>query len=70
MIRNALAGRELPICGERKQVRDWLYVVDNCQAIDLVLQKARRARYTTSVEDARRRTFRLLDRSAVSLPQN
>ena len=24
-----------------RQVRDWLYVEDNCRAIDLVLQKAR-----------------------------
>jgi dTDP-glucose 4,6-dehydratase len=41
MIRNALAGRELPIYGEGKQVRDWLYVEDNCRALDLILQKAR-----------------------------
>ena len=41
MIRNALIGKELPVYGEGKQVRDWLYVEDNCQAIDLVLQKGR-----------------------------
>ena len=39
MIRNALLGKELPLYGEGKQVRDWLYVVDNCRAIDLVLRK-------------------------------
>jgi dTDP-glucose 4,6-dehydratase len=39
MIRNALAGKELPVYGEGAQVRDWLYVEDNCRAIDLVLQK-------------------------------
>lgn len=39
MIRNALIGKELPIYGEGKNVRDWLYVEDNCRAIDLVLQK-------------------------------
>jgi dTDP-glucose 4,6-dehydratase len=39
MIRNALLGKELPIYGEGKQVRDWLYVEDNCRAIDLVLQR-------------------------------
>jgi dTDP-glucose 4,6-dehydratase len=44
MIRNMLAGRELPIYGEGKQVRDWLYVEDNCRAIDLVLQRARAGR--------------------------
>lgn len=41
MIRNALIGKELPVYGEGKQVRDWLYVEDNCRAIDLVLQKGR-----------------------------
>lgn len=41
MIRNALAGMQLPIYGEGRQVRDWLYVEDNCRAIDLVLQKGR-----------------------------
>lgn len=41
MIRNALNGRPLPIYGEGKQVRDWLYVEDNCRAIDLVLHKGR-----------------------------
>ena len=41
MIRNALLGKELPVYGEGKQVRDWLYVEDNCRAIALVLQKGR-----------------------------
>lgn len=41
MIRNALAGKELPVYGEGKQVRDWLYVEDNCRAIDLVLRKGK-----------------------------
>ncbi len=39
MIRNALAGEPLPIYGEGKQVRDWIYVEDNCHAIDLVLRE-------------------------------
>jgi len=41
MIRNALHGKELPVYGEGKQVRDWLYVEDNCRAIDLVLQNGK-----------------------------
>lgn len=44
MIRNALAEMPLPIYGEGKQVRDWLYVEDNCRAIDLVLKKGRAGR--------------------------
>ena len=41
MIRNALAGKELPVYGEGKQVRDWLYVDDNCRGIDAVLHRGR-----------------------------
>lgn len=41
MVRNALIGKELPVYGEGKNVRDWLYVEDNCRAIDLVLQKGK-----------------------------
>lgn len=41
MIRNALLGKKLPVYGEGKQVRDWLYVEDNCRAIDLVLQRGK-----------------------------
>jgi dTDP-glucose 4,6-dehydratase len=41
MIRNALNGRPLPVYGEGKQIRDWLYVDDNCRAIDLVLRNGK-----------------------------
>lgn len=40
-IRNALAGEELPVYGQGKQVRDWLHVEDNCRAIDAVLHSGR-----------------------------
>jgi len=39
MIKNALERKELPVYGEGLNVRDWLYVEDNCRAIDLVLRK-------------------------------
>ncbi len=38
-ITNALEDRPLPLYGDGKNVRDWLYVLDNCAAIDLVLRK-------------------------------
>ena len=38
-ITNALEGKKVPLYGDGKNVRDWLYVMDNCAAIDLVLQK-------------------------------
>jgi dTDP-glucose 4,6-dehydratase len=41
MILNALQGKHLPIYGDGKNVRDWLYVVDHCEAIRLVLEQGR-----------------------------
>lgn len=41
VIHNALAGRELPIYGDGKQVRDWLYVEDHCRALIRVLEAGR-----------------------------
>jgi len=35
---NILSGKALPIYGDGKQIRDWLYVVDHCRGIDLVLK--------------------------------
>lgn len=39
MIINALQDNLLPVYGDGKNVRDWLYVEDHCRAIDLILQK-------------------------------
>ncbi|WP_345972465.1 dTDP-glucose 4,6-dehydratase [Sulfurimonas diazotrophicus] len=36
IIRKALAGDEIPIYGDGKNIRDWLYVLDHCKGIDLV----------------------------------
>lgn len=41
VIRNALAGRPLPIYGAGDQVRDWLHVRDHCAALRLVLARGR-----------------------------
>jgi dTDP-glucose 4,6-dehydratase len=41
MIINALQDKPLPVYGNGKNVRDWLYVEDHCRAIDLILQKGR-----------------------------
>ena len=41
MIANTLEGRNLPVYGDGMNVRDWLYVGDHCQAIDLVMRKGR-----------------------------
>jgi dTDP-glucose 4,6-dehydratase len=41
MIANALQGKALPVYGDGQQVRDWLYVVDHCQALRTVLERGR-----------------------------
>jgi dTDP-glucose 4,6-dehydratase len=40
-VTNALEDKPLPLYGDGRNVRDWLYVLDNCAAIDLVLRKGR-----------------------------
>lgn len=41
MIHNALSGKSLPVYGDGKNVRDWLYVMDHAKAIDMVINKGR-----------------------------
>ena len=41
MINNALSGKKLPVYGDGKNVRDWLYVMDHAKAIDMVINKGR-----------------------------
>ena len=41
VIHNALKGKDLPIYGDGSNIRDWLYVVDHCEAIELALEKGR-----------------------------
>ena len=38
-ITNAIDGQPLPLYGDGLNVRDWLYVLDNCEALDLVLHR-------------------------------
>jgi dTDP-glucose 4,6-dehydratase len=41
MIHQALAGKPLPVYGDGQNVRDWLYVLDHCEAIRQVLARGR-----------------------------
>ncbi|WP_026506404.1 dTDP-glucose 4,6-dehydratase [Butyrivibrio sp. MC2013] len=41
IINNALAGKKLPVYGDGKNVRDWLYVEDHAKAIDMVQEEGR-----------------------------
>ena len=40
-ITNALQNKTLPVYGDGLNVRDWIYVLDNCEAIDFVYQKGK-----------------------------
>src|SRR6185437_9229546 len=41
VISNALEGKPIPVYGDGRQVRDWLYVGDHCAAIRVVLERGR-----------------------------
>jgi dTDP-glucose 4,6-dehydratase len=41
IVSNALAGRDLPVYGDGRNVRDWLFVTDHCDAILTVLKRGR-----------------------------
>jgi dTDP-glucose 4,6-dehydratase len=41
IIRNALSEKPIPIYGDGKNIRDWLYVLDHAKGIDLVFHKGR-----------------------------
>jgi dTDP-glucose 4,6-dehydratase len=40
-ITNILEGKKVPVYGDGKNVRDWLYVEDHCSAIELILEKGK-----------------------------
>lgn len=40
IITHALADKPLPIYGDGRHVRDWLYVEDHCRAIDCIIRRA------------------------------
>jgi dTDP-glucose 4,6-dehydratase len=39
VIRSALAGKNIPIYGNGKNIRDWIYVEDHCNGIELAISK-------------------------------
>ena len=43
IIRKALAGESIPIYGDGKNIRDWLYVLDHCKGIDVVYHTGKEA---------------------------
>lgn len=41
IIRKAIVGENIPIYGDGKNIRDWLYVLDHCKGIDLIYHTGR-----------------------------
>lgn len=41
IIRKAISGENIPIYGDGKNIRDWLYVLDHCKGIELAYQKGK-----------------------------
>jgi dTDP-glucose 4,6-dehydratase len=41
IIRKAINGENIPIYGDGKNIRDWLYVIDHCEGIDVVYHKGK-----------------------------
>ncbi len=62
MIQKALAGAALPVYGDGRNVRDWLYVVDHCEAIQTVLAGGRPGEVYNVGGDAERENLSVVTR--------
>lgn len=57
-ITNALEDKPLPLYGDGKNVRDWLFVLDNCKGIDIILHKGKEGEiYNIAGENERENIF-------------
>lgn len=61
IIARALAGEPLPVYGDGKNVRDWLYVSDHCAAIRVVLEKGRPGETYNVGGDAERQNIEVVE---------
>lgn len=41
VISHAIAGKPVPVYGDGKNVRDWIYVLDHCKAVDVVFHRGK-----------------------------
>lgn len=69
IIRNALQGNPIPIYGDGKNIRDWLYVLDHCKGIDLVYHEGKKG-HTYNIGGRNERTnLQIVDRICTILDQ-
>jgi len=60
MITNIFENMPVPVYGEGKNVRDWLFVEDNCGAIDMILHKGRTGEVYNVGGNAERRNIEIV----------
>ncbi|MCD6653827.1 MAG: dTDP-glucose 4,6-dehydratase [Sulfurovum sp.] len=69
IIRNALNGTPIPIYGDGKNIRDWLYVLDHCKGIDLVYHSGKKGK-TYNIGGRNERTnLQIVDRICTILDE-
>ena len=61
IIRKCLAGKSIPIYGDGKNIRDWLYVLDHCKGIDLVYHTGKEANVYNIGGRNERTNFQIVD---------
>ena len=59
MIKNALEGKTLPVYGKGENIRAWIFVEDNCCALDLALENGRAGKSIILAGDGRRKISKL-----------
>jgi dTDP-glucose 4,6-dehydratase len=69
MIANALEGKPLPVYGDGRQVRDWLYVKDHCEAIRAALARGRPGEVYNIGGNAERRNIDVVNAICATLQQ-
>ena len=52
MVFNAVGTQPLPVYGDGRDVRDWIFVEDHCEALRVVLARGRPGETTTSAVTA------------------
>lgn len=70
MISKALNGEELPVYGKGREVRDWLYVEDNCKAIETVLARGNPGEIYNIGADCEKRNVELVRELSSKLNNN
>ena len=69
IIRKALAHEPIPIYGDGKNVRDWLYVLDHCKGIDLVYHTGNQGHMYNIGGRNERTNLQIVDRICAILDQ-